>query len=317
MLRPLFSLLSPAGAGARLSILIFHRVHEYSDPLFPGEVTRDGFAQVCRWLKAWFDVLPLAEAVHLLSEGRLPSRAAAITFDDGYADNHNVALPVLKAAGLPATFFVATGCLDGGLMWNDRVIESVRRAALTGIDTHGTPAAALGTLACHSLDERRRSIERAIAAIKYLPPVEREAWVHAIAERSGAALPADLMMSSAQVRTLHAEGMGIGAHTVSHPILAGLEEAAAAREIGEGRQRLAEIVDARIGLFAYPNGRPGVDYNEASVRLVRELGFDAAVSTAWGAAGSDTDPWQLPRFTPWDRTRGRFGLRLARNLWSA
>jgi hypothetical protein len=51
------------------------------------------------------------------------------------------------------------------------------------------------------------------------------------------------------------------------------------------------------------------------VALVRDLGFDAAVSTAWGAARSGGDPFQIPRFTPWDRTRLRFAARLARNLW--
>ena len=69
-----------------------------------------------------------------------------------------------------------------------------------------------------------------------------------------------------------------------------------------------------MGLFAYPNGKPGEDYLPRDVALVRELGFDAAVSTAWGASGHGSDPFQLQRFTPWDRTKARFGLRLLRNL---
>ena len=70
-----------------------------------------------------------------------------------------------------------------------------------------------------------------------------------------------------------------------------------------------------MSLFAYPNGRPGVDYApDVHPGMVRELGFDAAVSTHWGAARAGADCYQLPRFTPWDRGRVRFGLRLARNL---
>ena len=126
----IFRALQPPGPRGRLHTLIFHRVLPQRDPLFPGEVTAQDFNAICRWLKAWFHVLPMDQAVQQLREGSLPSRALAISFDDGYADNHEVALPILLQHGLPATFFVATGFLDGGRMWNDTVIEAVRNCAL-------------------------------------------------------------------------------------------------------------------------------------------------------------------------------------------
>ena len=110
--------------------------------------------------------------------------------------------------------------------------------------------------------------------------------------------------------------MQVGAHTGSHPILAALSVDEARSEIAQSREVLQCLLAERIGLFAYPNGKPGQDYNDDSVRLVRELGFDAAVSTAWGAARTGDDVHQLPRFSPWDRQRSRFALRLLRNLWS-
>lgn len=317
MLKTLLTLASSAGPNARLTILIFHRVREERDALVPGEVTRDEFERICTWLKAWFNVLPLPQATSLLREGCLPARALAITFDDGYADNHDVALPVLRRHGLSATFFVATAFLDGGRMWNDSVIESVRAAPEAGIDLHGTAAAALGHLPCGNLALRQASLKRAIDATKYLAHDERDHWVHAIIERSGAQLPNDLMMSSDQVRLLHRAGMDIGAHTVTHPILARLTPAQMRAEILDGRKALEEIIGHRVGLFAYPNGRPGTDYSDAAVHIVRELGFDAAVSTAWGVSRRDSDLFQLRRFTPWDRTRVRFGMRLLRNFGTA
>ncbi|MNY74929.1 hypothetical protein D3C86_2140710 [compost metagenome] len=48
--------------------------------------------------------------------------------------------------------------------------------------------------------------------------------------------------------------------------------------------------------------------------MVREMGFDAAVSTSWGQCRGDADWYQLPRFTPWDQGIGKFSLRLARNM---
>jgi len=108
--------------------------------------------------------------------------------------------------------------------------------------------------------------------------------------------------------------MEIGAHTVTHPILRNTAPDTARREIVESGRRLAEIVGQPVRLFAYPNGKPGVDYGSEHVQMVRDGGFAAAVSTGWGVATEKSDRFQLPRFTPWDRTPGRFALRLIRNM---
>lgn len=309
--RPLLAALSRAGRHGRLTILMFHRVHAVPDDLFPNELHAGSFAERMLWVRDWFNVLPLDDAVAARAHGSLPARGLALTFDDGYADNAGVALPILRRLGLPATFFVAAGFLDGGRMWNDTVIEVVRRAAGNTLDLsmHGLRSYAVGTPV-----ERRTAVGAVLTALKYLPPAERQARVDAIAADRRGALPADLMMTREQVRGLAAAGMGIGAHTVSHPILATLDDASARREIAEGREALEGIVGQRVGLFAYPNGKPNVDYTIAHVRMARALGFAAAVSTAPGAAQPDTDTLQLPRFTPWDATPARWGVRLARNL---
>ncbi len=316
--RMLMSLASGRAPQARLTTLIFHRVLPTPDALFPEEMHAQRFRALCDWLKSWFEVLPLDAAVRHLKDGSLPSRACAITFDDGYADNHEVALPILRAAGLPATFFVATGFLDGGRMWNDTLIETIRRCRRSSIDLEGTPVAGLGRLELGPAPEsRRREIERVLKVVKYLDHEQRLACVNTLAQRAEVELPADLMMSSAQVRALHEQGMQIGAHTVSHPILAGLPDEQARAEIAESRQVLQEITGQAVSLFAYPNGKPGTDYSERSTEIVRELGFEAAVSTHWGAAKQGCDYFQIPRFTPWDRSRWRFAARLQRNLLTA
>jgi peptidoglycan/xylan/chitin deacetylase (PgdA/CDA1 family) len=96
--------------------------------------------------------------------------------------------------------------------------------------------------------------------------------------------------------------------------LAQLPIEAARTEVLRSKQVLESLLNEPVGLFAYPNGRPGTDYVDTTVAAVRDCGFDAAVSTVWGAANATSDPFQLPRFTPWDRTPWRFGLRLAQNL---
>ena len=255
-----------------------------------------------------FAPMPLIEACEALDSGRIPPRAVAITFDDGYADNFHVALPVLRRLGLHATFFVASDYLDGGRMWNDSVVEAVRHCPEPELDLTNQ---SLGRYSLKDGPERRAAIQGILGALKYLDPAERSRCAEAIGARLGVSMPRDLMMTSAQVRDLASAGMTVGAHTCSHPILARISDADARREIADSRERLEAIAGSPVQLFAYPNGKPGQDYLRVHVEMVSKLGFRAAVSTAQGAFARGDDRWQIPRFTPWDRAPERFALRLA------
>lgn len=314
MLRPIIRWAAGRGDANRLSIFIYHRVLPAPDPLFPGEVDAAQFDAQVAWITRWFTVLPLAEAVQRMQHGSLPRGTAAITFDDGYADNLQLAEPVLRRHGACATLFVATGFLDGGIMWNDRVIEAVRRTRQLALSL---PDLLPQPLPLADLDQRRAAISQLIGRIKYLPMDERDRAVADVVRAAAVAVPDDLMLTSEDLRRWHAAGQQVGAHTVNHPILAQLSDAAAWDEISRGRDALQSLLDSRIGLFAYPNGRPGSDYLPVHVDMVRKLGFDAAVSTSWGAATARSSSHELPRFTPWDRSRLRFGARLVRNLLTA
>jgi len=109
-------------------------------------------------------------------------------------------------------------------------------------------------------------------------------------------------------------GLDVGAHTVRHPILAELSAEDAWSEIAESKRELEALLQRPVTLFAYPNGKPGSDYRGEHVRMVKEAGYTAAVSTAWGAATRDSDVLQLPRFTPWSRNPLKFDLMMLRNL---
>lgn len=297
----------PATRANRLLILIYHRVHARPDPMFPGEVDAARFDEQMSLLARHCSPLPLVDAVAGLRAGTLPPRAVTVTFDDGYADNAEVALPILLRHGVHAAFFVATSFLDGGRMWNDTVIEAVRRARGAALDL---AAVGLGTATLGDDAGRGALAERILRAIKHRDPVERLQLASALADGIGAELPGDLMMNSAQVRQLAAAGMEVGAHTCTHPILRVLSDSDAAREIGDSRDALAAITGRRIRAFAYPNGRLGDDYTTRDRALVAESGFDLAVSTQVGAASAASDPFQLPRFTPWDRHPERWLARL-------
>ena len=310
MFRLLGNILSPAGERARLTILTFHRVLAEPDPILHDVVDASTFEAHMVFLKREFNVLPLGEASARLARGGLPARAACITFDDGYANNEQVALPILNRVGIPATFFIATGFLDGEVMFNDAVIEVIRTAP---DGTHDLAALDLPAYALSDSGTRRAAIDDLIERLKYRPLTERSTLVERLAGKTGGKLPTDLMMAPAQIRRLHDRGMEIGSHTINHPILLRLDDNAARSEIVGSKRRLEEITDAPVTLFAYPNGKPGTDYGPQHVRMVRDAGFASAVSTVSAAAEGGSDLFELPRFSPWDRSPRRLALRLLAN----
>ncbi|MCX7240976.1 MAG: polysaccharide deacetylase family protein [Burkholderiales bacterium] len=311
IVRGLAHALSRGGAQARLSVLIFHRVLPEVDPLFPSEPDVRRFDQIVGWVSRWFEVLPLETALRQLHDGALPARAAAITFDDGYADNATHALPILLRHGVSATFFVATGFADGSCMWNDVIIDAIRRTTQPALDLH---TLGVGRLVLTTLAQRRAAIDTLLAHIKYLAPAQRQSALAQVAEQAAVALPSDLMMHTAQWKTLRNAGMQIGAHTVSHPILERISDDEAQREIATSKRTLEAELDVAVNLFAYPNGKSGKDFAQRHVQMVRAAGFTGAVSTDAGVATPLCDPHQVPRFTPWDRQRSRFALRMLANL---
>jgi peptidoglycan/xylan/chitin deacetylase (PgdA/CDA1 family) len=309
LFKALFNSLSLAGR--RLTIVLFHRVLSGPDPLLPDAPDRRRFAQILRWLGGTFTVMTLRDAVTALEAGGLPRRALVITFDDGYADNATEALPELQAAGLPATFFVTTRFMNGGLMWNDRVIEAVRAWQRQAIDL-----TALG-LPCFTMDTRRIRVIREIQqAILYRHFNDRENIATELFSSSGSTVTR-LMMDSRQIRLLHDSGMEIGAHTHSHPILVRLGSEEARSEIATNKALLEQIIGGPVTSFAYPNGRVGEDYTVEHMNMAAELGFNCAVTTMPGTVANLEGRFEIPRFSPWDQTRPRYLARLVRNYFAA
>lgn len=292
----------------RLSIVLFHHVLPHPDPLLPDEPDVERFDAQVRWLADTFEIMPAGEAAALLFAGELPRRALSITFDDGYRDNALHALPVLQRHGLRATFFVTTRHLDGGMMWNDRVIAAVRAWQGPSMDL---TADGLGIV---DLGDRSVAINTLLPRIKYLPYDEREVLSRRLMTDSGA-VETRLMMNPEEIRSLHRAGMEIGGHTENHPILAALPDAEARAEIARNKETLESIIGTSLRTFAYPNGAPGRDYDDRHVAMLRSCGYDYALTTAAGTASSASDPLQLPRFTPWDRTRSKYLARMTLNYF--
>lgn len=244
------------------------------------------------------EFVDLAEAVRRTREGgKSGRRFVCLTFDDGYRDNVAFARPVLRRHDAPWTLFVCTRFADGdGELWWLALEQAIARAEGVEIDF----GAGIERFDCRG-DANKDAAWRAIYwRLRALPEPELLAHVRRLASAQAidmASFARDLCLRWDEIRTLAADpAVTIGAHTVSHPRLATLPEEEARAEIAGSRAILTERLGRQPASFAYPVGDPG-SAGAREFRLVRDAGFESAVTTRPGVVEPGADPFALPRIS--------------------
>ena len=295
-------------------MLLFHKIPTLADPLTANELDLPRFERMLDFLASNANVMPLPEATAALQAGKLPSRAMALTFDDGYAEWIDNVSPALRRRNLPGTFFVTTGQMSGSALWHERIVGAVRALPNTGFSL---PYGFGSYTDLRLPGSRLRLVEELQERLKYAPLAERVGAIETLEAQASSAISLPPRFDTDSVRTLHSQGFDIGAHTVHHPILNECTRAQARAEIGGSKEELEAIIGGRVHSFAYPNGRPNEDYSREHVDMVRSLGYTSAVTTSNGVSRRNSDIFQLPRFTPWGLTDERIAFQLARNMRTA
>jgi peptidoglycan/xylan/chitin deacetylase (PgdA/CDA1 family) len=263
-----------------------------SEPFAPNrilEITPGFLAEILDLLASeGFEIAPLDEVPARLCSAAEPARPfAVLTFDDGYRDNVEHALPVLKRFNAPFTVFATAGFADGTapLWWLD-LEEAIRlqdrvRAPLAGGDL---------TLTAATPDEKRRAFDTIYWSLRKGAEPELRRVIAAMAGDAGLdplRRTRELCLDWNGLRALAAEPLAtIGAHTLTHPMLAKHDDAAARHEMGESKRRIEAELGREVRHFAFPVGDPG----SAGVRdfdLARSLGFETAVTTRPGMLFAD------------------------------
>lgn len=298
LIRKVGDAIAPRGKGeGRLCIINYHRILSAPDPLLAYEPTVETFRWQMGLLAECFNVLPLHDAIEMLRTERMPPRAVAITFDDGYRSTHDLALPVLRAHGLPATVFVTTGHIEKSNMWNDIILEATRRLPDGELELHDIGH---GNYSLHGTAARQHAAQTLIERAKYLSPPERTQLRDKLEALAGGTLEQELMLSREMICTLNRNAIEIGGHTITHPILTRISDDEARAEIVGNKQQLEAILGKPLRLFAYPNGKHGVDFDARHAAMVRDAGYVAAFTTAVGPATRHSPLFEIPRSRPWD-----------------
>jgi peptidoglycan/xylan/chitin deacetylase (PgdA/CDA1 family) len=248
-------------------------------------VSPETFGRHISLLNDLFTVLPLWEIVSRIRDAKpLPPGACAITFDDGWRDNLENALPVLRAHEVPATVFAVTDRVGTtGSFWPDEVSRR-----LSGLDRSDRldVAAELG------LNHSDGSIHAILTYMKLISEAERPRLIDRIRRHSVDPMEGVReLLDWDELSHLAQHGFDVEAHGVSHAILTESTEEEARNELSGALRTLRDRGLGQHGLFAYPSG--GV--NQEVAGFAGDAGYRGAVTTQTGLARSSGDPLMLPR----------------------
>jgi len=288
--------------GSGIPIFMLHRMVQDDKP---GSGHTPSFVRQClEFLKENGHSFVSVEDVIQFLRGKitLPTKPVAFTMDDGFEDQATLAAPVFSEFNCPVTIFVITGMLDGLLWpWFCQVEYLIDNSKVDVIELD-LPAGEK-TFALNSPHTKSLSISYILQAIKDLNwdsvPETIDKLAHATQVEIPLAPPPNYKpITWDMARKLENQGICFGPHTVSHPILSGVDDRQAEQEITGSWQRINDELSSPSRVFCYPNGRLS-DYGSREVDIIRKNGIVGAISTVAGYAERSAHAdnlYNLPRF---------------------
>lgn len=292
---------------SRLRVLTYHRVGAApaGGTLRPSVIsaTPEVFREQMRHLARHYNVLDVRDVLSALRRRRpLPANAVLVTFDDAYRDFGEVAWPILRRLGLPATLFVPTAYPDQDReFWWDRLHRAVAETECRAVQGFSPEPFPLDTP-----QARRTSLRLMQRLLKSIPHDEAMARVDAacrklVSDDGRASAGPPPVLGWDQLRELSADGVALAPHTRTHPALPQMRPDEARAEIVGAKEDLRREVGPVLPVFAFPFGA----HDDRVVRQVREEGFELAFTCGEGHNMLGTiDPLRLrrtgitPRTTP-------------------
>ena len=277
----------------RVLTLLYHRVRTYDKDVQLLSVTPEYFTTQMDWLKENYKIIRFDE-----DWSRIEGDAVCITFDDGYRDNFLTAAPILKRRQIPAIVFVATANIDTKReMWWDEL----ERNLLADKEYKAEFCLFDEMFGCSwnvENSERREDLYHTMHwLMRQVEVRHRKDWLRQLQEWNGYTengREENVCVRTADLKTIDASTLQIGAHTVNHPVLARLTGQEQKREIEESKRYLETVLQQPVLTFSYPFG--GIsDYNADTLKACKELGFSKVAANIPGIWKTGDDLYQIPR----------------------
>lgn len=268
-------------------ILTYHHVSDH-DPAYPYDPdVADATPAQFRWqmetIARYCTPIGIDELLRALDGAPLPKNPVMVTFDDGYLSCHEVALPILRAVGVRATFFIATNYItDRRLYWWERVALLVAQGTKRGTVTYPhqfevAPKDAATRARINNMikDEKQLDLERFLDEVAAALGVT---WNREIESEYAARM----IMTWDHVRALSRAGNDIESHSRSHRVLQTLDDADLESEIAGSRADLEAQLGRPVRAIAYPVGRRLGSGTERIREHIARAGYRIGLSNASG-----------------------------------
>ena len=278
----------------KILILTYHR---FSLETNSSRISSAEFAAHLEYLSKNNRVLSLHETIDYLHKGKtLPPNTTIITIDDGYADAFEIAFPLLKRYGFPATVYAVTDFLDGKCwLWTDLMRYVLLETESDSIEIELGGADKIKA-ELKSKTQRLETARRVNSRLKKLPDEQKEAKIKSIAAALNVEIPAlpageFAPMNWQQARAMDSENVRIESHTATHPILTNISAKRLDFELKNSKKRLEEMLGRQVEHFCYPNG----SFDENVWRAVESSGYKSATTTNYGFNERKGNPFLLNR----------------------
>jgi peptidoglycan/xylan/chitin deacetylase (PgdA/CDA1 family) len=299
----------------RLTVLCYHRIDDPFNPNFQTfkpnvSTTAEGFSEQISFLQSHFNILSQDQLISWL-EGRskLPPYPAMITFDDGYRDNFLHAYPLLKSRGVPATIFLATNYIEKAkpFAWD------MAAYCFFHTDANSVDLPFLGERHWANAQERDNLLQEWFEVLKTYPEQEKQNAIEQLPALLNVTISdsafAHMHLTWDEVREMSNNGITMGAHTMSHPILTRIPLSSAQQELLGSKERVESELEKPVKSFAYPNGGHD-DFNKAIKDFAHDIGIQVAFSLINGPSSQRQalrDPLEIRRiFIGYKDTMPRF-----------
>lgn len=284
-------------------ILMYHSVQErpgeFADSIGTGIIhSASVFERQMELLARRFNPVDLLDVLLFLKgEKRLPPRPVAVTFDDGFTDNLEIAAPILVRYGIRGAFYLTASLIGTrNPPWYARLRFAFTTSAKSEwLDPDGRR---------HVLSGQGLREKALLSAFDMCAPLaggEQEAMVARIELELDAHLSEvhnglPLMMSWDQVKQLARQGHLIGSHTLTHPNLAHVKSEEVLRtELTVSKQKIEEATHSSVEHFSYPHPALSPQWTEKTVAMTRLAGYRSAVTTTPGPVSRGANPLHLMR----------------------
>jgi len=283
----------------RVAILRYHSIRDqperFAHSIGSGIIhTPEVFSGQMELVARKYDPVSLDEVVLFLQgEKDLARRPVAVTFDDGFADNHEIAAPLMERYGIRGTFYVTVSAIENPRpLWFCRLRHAFGRTDRPEFQMPGGQ--------CYRLDARearREGFLAASAACARSCGTAQEQTIQAIEEALDVAPLANegLMMSWNQIRALDRAGHIVGSHTLSHPNMAQISERDAEHELRESRCILEKQLGHEVRHFSYPNPILQPHWSTRTCEIAARVGYQTSVTSQSGAVAVSENPLAIPR----------------------